>query len=418
MSKPVNNNTYKISSGDTFYQISKKTGISVETLRKLNPNTNPQNLQIGTELVLSGSNSEYTIKKGDSFSKIAKELNISVKDLQSANPNIDPRKLQIGQRIRLAVTQGSETTAPKQTQRAVSGEPKAGLSPKVNGSIFTPKASDIKPKTKTSEAKTTLTQAKFEATQSDEVKNMKTFIKNKEGKETQPYIELNDKLAIGYGHNLVLKSQPKFIKEITQKTSDKTQRANLLKEALKKPENKAILKKAIEADIQAAVKLTGIGNVSIDIKDDLKLSDAQMELLLNADLKKAQNAMGKRIGKAALAKRTTAQKQVALDLFYNAGGNLDAPKFIEAFKKGDIVKAQEEIDFFHVNVYDSKSKTYKKKYYSGLIKRSYERMLLINDNKLTDASKAKLLDAYNKYLAQGGKPAIENFAKLEPILKK
>ncbi len=44
--------TYEVEEGDTLTTISRKTGISIERLQKLNPELDPQALQLGQELKL------------------------------------------------------------------------------------------------------------------------------------------------------------------------------------------------------------------------------------------------------------------------------------------------------------------------------------------------------------------------------
>ena len=352
----------------------------------------------------------HVVKYGDTawdtwkkYNKEHPETKISWDDFKIWNKDVDINHLKPGDKLRLSQPQEVKTAATQATET----NSVQNVTPATD-SVFT-QTTDTNPKTDTSDVKNTiLTQAKYESDQPEEVKNIKTFIKDNEGKESSTYIAPEGNATIGYGHVLI--KQPAFIKKIAKSTNDKKKRADSLKEALQESENKAALKQEIESNMQDAAKLTGIGNVSIEVGDDLKLSDAQMELLLNADLKKAYNAMEKSIGKANLDKRTANEKQVALDLFYNAGGK--APKFIKAFKEGDMAKAQEELDFF-----TAKDKDGNKTYLLGLIRRSYSRMLLINNNELTDASKTKLLNAYNKYCEQKGKPQAKSFEEIESTLK-
>ena len=48
----TNAKTYEVEEGDTLTTISRKTGISVQRLEKLNPDLDPQALQLGQELKL------------------------------------------------------------------------------------------------------------------------------------------------------------------------------------------------------------------------------------------------------------------------------------------------------------------------------------------------------------------------------
>lgn len=46
-----------------------------------------------------GDTTEYIIKPGDNFYKIAKNLGCTKDDIQKLNPNVDPQKLQVGKKI-------------------------------------------------------------------------------------------------------------------------------------------------------------------------------------------------------------------------------------------------------------------------------------------------------------------------------
>ena len=163
-------------------------------------------------------------------------------------------------------------------------------------------------------------------------------------------------------------------------------------------------------ELQDAIKNTGIKNVPSSVASNLSLTDAQIQLLLNSDIKKAQDGMDKTIGKENLAKRTLNQKLAALDLFYNAGGKLEkkAPNFVKAFKSGNMDKAQAELDVFRTGG----------KIQLGLIRRCYDRMLLLSDNHcISNEAKTKILAAYNEYCRESGKMVAANFSQIEGKLK-
>jgi LysM repeat protein len=97
--------TYTIQAGDTFSYIAAKFGTSVSALEVANSGLTPNNLQIGT-LILIPRNfaarsvaSVHIIQAGDTFSSVATQLGISVAALESANPSLNPTDLQIGDEI-------------------------------------------------------------------------------------------------------------------------------------------------------------------------------------------------------------------------------------------------------------------------------------------------------------------------------
>lgn len=97
-------NTYIVKSGDTLYGISKQFGVSLTDLINVN-NVNPNNLQVGTNLIIpniSGSSPSdmfiYTVKKGDSLYNIAKKYSTTVNDIIKLN-NLKNTNLSINQKL-------------------------------------------------------------------------------------------------------------------------------------------------------------------------------------------------------------------------------------------------------------------------------------------------------------------------------
>ena len=108
--KPTNP-THLVRTGDTYWCIARKYGVSVSALGKANPRISAKRLPIGKHINLPGSSSSklasstppvfsrnsYTVKKGDTLGHIALRHEISLKQLVSSNPKFDPRRMQIGQ---------------------------------------------------------------------------------------------------------------------------------------------------------------------------------------------------------------------------------------------------------------------------------------------------------------------------------
>ncbi|NLY88695.1 MAG: LysM peptidoglycan-binding domain-containing protein [Firmicutes bacterium] len=98
---------YTVRAGDTFFNLARRFGTTVDAIQMANPNVDPDRLQIGQTLCIpmaeeppcpSGT-TPYIIRAGDTFFSIARRAGITVDDLIRTNPNVDPDRLQIGQII-------------------------------------------------------------------------------------------------------------------------------------------------------------------------------------------------------------------------------------------------------------------------------------------------------------------------------
>lgn len=120
---------YKVSSGDTLYSISKKFGISVDTIVSDNALKNNilsvgQNLKIrtdsnlieecfGEEIDIPTTNyNTYTVVKGDSLYSIAKKFNTSVSEIINLN-NLSNSNLSIGQVLKIPGSVSNTYTVKK-----------------------------------------------------------------------------------------------------------------------------------------------------------------------------------------------------------------------------------------------------------------------------------------------------------------
>lgn len=101
---------YTISEGDTLYSIAEKYDLPVSLLMKVNGIDNPYNLRIGTRLCIPGTEDQlpqppvqchktHTVVPGDTLYLIARKHGIKLDSLMRANPNIDPYNLLIGTQL-------------------------------------------------------------------------------------------------------------------------------------------------------------------------------------------------------------------------------------------------------------------------------------------------------------------------------
>ena len=97
--------------GDTYAQISQKTGLTIGQLQAFNPQTDPNNLLPGQRLNLwphppaprpkPPGPRFRTVRTGESFGSIAAKTGINLTKLEQLNPKLKPTTLQPGDRIRL-----------------------------------------------------------------------------------------------------------------------------------------------------------------------------------------------------------------------------------------------------------------------------------------------------------------------------
>lgn len=98
---------YRIQPGDSYYGLARRFGTTVEALYAANPGVDPANLIIGQVICIPvpptpgpcPGGFQYVIRSGDTFYSIARRYGISVEALVAANPGVDPDRLRVGQVI-------------------------------------------------------------------------------------------------------------------------------------------------------------------------------------------------------------------------------------------------------------------------------------------------------------------------------
>jgi cell wall-associated NlpC family hydrolase len=103
---------YKVKNGDTLYSISKKFGVSVNQIKKVN-NLKKAEIKKNQILSISTKNSSksiakskvkpdcYTVRKGDTLSRIAQKTHQPMKEIMALN-RVNSRNLRVGQKLVLA----------------------------------------------------------------------------------------------------------------------------------------------------------------------------------------------------------------------------------------------------------------------------------------------------------------------------
>lgn len=96
---------YTVKQGDTLYQIANNFGATINDIVNANGLTRPNDLAIGQNLFIPNQNGNmstttYTVVAGDTLYLISRRLGVTLDSLIAANPQIaDPNRIQIGQVI-------------------------------------------------------------------------------------------------------------------------------------------------------------------------------------------------------------------------------------------------------------------------------------------------------------------------------
>lgn len=92
--------TYTVQSGDSWWSIANRYGMSMYTLAAQNGKTIYSMLHPGDKLTISGQTSRtYTVKSGDTLSSIASRLGVSVGHLAQTNHISNPNLIFVGQQL-------------------------------------------------------------------------------------------------------------------------------------------------------------------------------------------------------------------------------------------------------------------------------------------------------------------------------
>ncbi len=116
-----------IASGDNFWTIGRKYGVSHKKIEQANPNVIPTRLKIGQKIIIPATQPEpvsapavvtagdngsmYTVKSGDTLGHIALRHRVDVADIKAVN-NMNSDLIRIGQKIRLPVGEVSVPILP------------------------------------------------------------------------------------------------------------------------------------------------------------------------------------------------------------------------------------------------------------------------------------------------------------------
>lgn len=98
--KQTSGSTYTVQSGDSWWNIATRHGMSMYTLAARNGKTIYSMLHPGDKLTVSSQTSRtYTVRRGDTLSGISARLGVSVGHLVQVNHISNPNRIYIGQRL-------------------------------------------------------------------------------------------------------------------------------------------------------------------------------------------------------------------------------------------------------------------------------------------------------------------------------
>ena len=118
--KPSGGQTYVVKKGDTFYNVSKRYGVSRSAIAAWNNISPNGNLKLGQRLVIRGGTQQlasvsptrlirYTVKPGDSLMQLSRKFGVSLNDLRKSNPQAS-KGLRPGQSIKILVDNSNRAT--------------------------------------------------------------------------------------------------------------------------------------------------------------------------------------------------------------------------------------------------------------------------------------------------------------------
>ncbi len=140
---------YTVRQGDTWSIVSRRTGVSVAELKRLNPKAiHPKGwLWVGERLLIPGQAPEvvgywYQVKPGDTWKTVAKATGVPIKELWQANPGLVNRQLWLyrGQRVWIPVAPPATPVTTAVAAAATASATTAAVAPAAAKPTATPVA--------------------------------------------------------------------------------------------------------------------------------------------------------------------------------------------------------------------------------------------------------------------------------------
>lgn len=130
--------SYTVKSGDSIERIARKSGTTATELAKLNGLKADSLIHPGQKLKVPGKTAmagqepapapakesrTHTVASGETFYKIAMKYGVSVDELVAANPNVNHKALRVGQKIKVDRASAAVAKAPAPALSLASGTP-------------------------------------------------------------------------------------------------------------------------------------------------------------------------------------------------------------------------------------------------------------------------------------------------------
>lgn len=106
---PSGQTAYTIQARDTFFTLSRRFGVSIQSIIDANPGVNPNNLRIGQVICVPNANPgppvcpagsfSYTIVAGDTLFSLSQRFGVTQQSILALNPSINPNDLRVAQII-------------------------------------------------------------------------------------------------------------------------------------------------------------------------------------------------------------------------------------------------------------------------------------------------------------------------------
>ena len=115
---PVPRRVHTVRQGETLRSIALQYGLTTRTLMEVNPEVDPERLQIGQKLLVPAVDSVvHVVKRGEMLRTIARDYGIDTTALIRANPDVNPERLIVGQRLTIPLSDAAiEAPSPAESR--------------------------------------------------------------------------------------------------------------------------------------------------------------------------------------------------------------------------------------------------------------------------------------------------------------
>ena len=130
--------SHTLQEGETLYSLSRKYDVTVDEIMNANSINSPENLSVGSQLIIPGKNSynlndnpvtsRYIVQKGDTFYRIAKNHGLTVDELIELNDFSGNRILKPGESLIIVSSAAVQSVRAESTPPVDKGGPRISTS--------------------------------------------------------------------------------------------------------------------------------------------------------------------------------------------------------------------------------------------------------------------------------------------------